>query len=380
MRSEDVALDRIVGQDHAVSLLGRAFESGRLSHAYLFQGPEGVGKETTALELAAALNCEREGFSACGECGSCAMARRLSHPDIHLVFPVPSTIKPDEYASILESQVRSGFREPDFGRRVPIISVETVNDEIVAKSNRRPYVGPWKVFVVSDADSMSPEAANALLKTLEEPPDDTIIVLTTSRPGALPGTIVSRCQRIPFARLRPEAIEKILTADPRLDFDGGRAREAGALARGSAGRAVRVDSKTTKSELERVAGIMTGRRTRDVGSLLSEAQALAYRLGREEQQHILDLMLLWYRDVLRLASLEESSASSGLVYSGHAGELAEQAELLSLDLIEPLIGKIDSARRAIERYSNPAIVFTSVLLDMAIARRKAADRRRAGRA
>lgn len=375
-----MALSRIIGQDHAVGLLARAFDSERLSHAYLFQGPEGVGKETTALELAAALNCESEGLHSCGECSACSMARRLSHPDIHLIFPTPSTIKPDEYAALIETQVRNGFRDADFGRKIPLISVETVNAEVVVRANQRPYVGPWKIFVLSDADAMSPEAANALLKTLEEPPDDTVIILTTSRPSALPATIVSRCQRVPFVRLKADAIERILVGDSRLGFDQKRAKAVAALARGSAGRAVRVDGKTMQAELDRVASIMTGRRTKDVGGLLDEAQSLAYRLGREEQQHILDLMLLWYRDVLLASSLTGDAGPAELVYSGHADEVARQAESMGLDIIEPLIGKIDAARRAIERYSNPAIVFTSVLLDMAIARRKAADRGHVGAA
>jgi len=372
-----LSLSRIKGQDHAVGLLERAFGSGRLSHAYLFQGPDGVGKETTALELATALNCQSEGLGSGGECSACAMASRLSHPDIHLVFPVPTTIKPDEYASVLEAQVRNGFRDPDFGRKLPIISVDAVNDGIVAKANQRPYIGPWKVFIVADADATTPEAANALLKTLEEPPSDTIIVLTTSRPSTLPATIVSRCQRVPFVRLRPETVEEILTGDPRLGFDERRAAAAAALSRGSVGRAVRVDGKTVESELDRVASIMAGKRTKDVGALLDEAQALAYRLGREEQQHVLDLMLLWYRDVLLVSSIGDGEVS-GLVYARHVGEVMRQADVMELDLIEPLIAKIDGARRAIERYSNPAIVFTSVLLDMAIARRKASDRARVG--
>ncbi len=369
-----MALSRIIGQDHAVRLLEGAHASRRLSHAYLFQGPDGVGKETAALELASALNCENGGFDPCGTCRACTMARGLSHPDIHLVFPAPTTIKPDEYAAVIESQVRHGYRDADFGRKVPIISVDTIHSEVVAKANQRPYVGPWKVFVIADADAMTTEAANALLKTLEEPPDETVIVLTTSRPSALPTTIVSRCQRVPFVRLSTDDVARILAGDPRLGFSAKQAAAAAAVSRGSAGPAVRTDRKTVEAELERVASITTGRRTRDVTGLLEEANTLAFRLGREEQQHVLDLMLLWYRDVLLVSSFGRDAGSHGLVYSRHLDALESQARTMSVDLIESLITKIDGARRAIERYSNPTIVFTSVLLDMAVARRKAADR------
>ena len=369
-----MALSRIRGQEHAVGLLNAAIGSERLSHAYMFHGPDGVGKETTALELAAALNCEAGGAAECGTCSSCRMARALSHPDIHLVFPAPRDLKPEAYAAIIAEQVRAGFRDPDFGRKVAIISVETVLTEVVAKAGLKPYVGPWKAFVISDADRMTTEAANTLLKTLEEPPERTVLVLTTSRPSALPATIASRCQRVPFRRLAPDFVEEILTSDQRLGYDAKRARAAAAVSRGSVGTAVRTDGKALEAELGRVAAIMTGKRTRDVKSLLDEASALAFRLGREEQQHILDLMLLWFRDVLLEASLSGDAREAQLVYSDHTDAVREQAKTLDFESVETLIAKIDDARRAIERYSNPTIVFTSVLLDMAVARSRNADR------
>lgn len=369
-----MGLSRIKGQEHAVGLLDAALKTGRVPHAYLFHGPDGVGKETAALQLAAALNCKAGGGSPCGECSSCRMAAGLSHPDIHLIFPMPRDLKPEAVAAIMADQARDGFRDPDFGRKVAIISVEAVLSEVVAKAGLRPYVGPWKAFVLADADRMTTEAANTLLKTLEEPPERTVIVLTTSRPSALPATIMSRCQRIPFGRLTTDVVEDILASDPRLGFDRKRARAAAVASLGSAGRAVRADGAALKAELDRVAAIMTGKRTRDVGSLLDEASALAFRLGREEQQHVLDLMLLWFRDVLLLSSLA-GEVDSRLVYSRHADALREEARRMDFEAIEKLIGTVDDARRAIERYSNPTIVFTHVLLDMAVARKQSAERR-----
>ena len=179
----------IKGQDKAIGLLRAAFEADRLSHAYLFQGPDGVGKETTALSFAQALNCERGGLTGCGECAACKMAAGLSHPDIHLIFPTPTTLKPAERSDLIAGYARDGFREQDFGRKTPIVSVDTILTEVVAKANQRPYIGPWKVFIVADADMMTTEAANTLLKTLEEPPTSTVLILTTSRPNALPSTV-----------------------------------------------------------------------------------------------------------------------------------------------------------------------------------------------
>ncbi len=370
-----MGLSRIKGQDKALELLRSAFESGRLSHAYLFSGPDGVGKETTALEFAAALNCESEGLSGCGECRACKMARGLSHPDIHLIFPAPRTMKPAELSDLLANYVSTGYREQDFGRKTAVISVETILSDVVAGAGRRPYLGPWKVFIIADADMMTTEAANTLLKTLEEPPDMTVIILTTSRPNALPVTVISRCQKIPFAGLPREVMVEILLADARFDLDEPRADKLAGLSQGSVGRAVRMEKKGPTVDLDRVATLMTGERTRDVAALVNEANGLAFRLGRTEQQRILELMLLWYRDVLKLSQLGREKAETQLLYTGHIAELEKQAGVMDVETVGRLVDKLDGARRAIERYSNATIVFTSVLLDMAIARKQASSKR-----
>jgi DNA polymerase-3 subunit delta' len=370
-----MGLARIKGQEKAIGLLRAAFESDRLSHAYLFQGPDGVGKEATALEFAAALNCELKGLMGCGKCSACRMAAGLSHPDIHLIFPTPTTLKPAEKGELIAGYVRDGFREQDFGRKNAIISVETVLADVVAKASQRPYIGPWKVFVLADADMMTPEAANTLLKTLEEPPASTVIVLTTARPNALPATVVSRCQKIPFATLPSELVEEILLADPRLGFDADGARAAARLAQGSVGRALRSARQGQPVDLKRVADLMMGKRTRDVPSLVEEATTLAFRLGRSEQQRLLELMMLWYRDVIKVSELGGEAAAPDLLYSAYLAELARQAKAMDVATVGRLVDKIDDARRAIERYSNPTIVFTSVLLDMAIARKESVVKR-----
>jgi DNA polymerase-3 subunit delta' len=370
-----VALTRIAGQDKAIGLLRAAFESERLSHAYLFVGPEGVGKETTALEFAAALNCESEGLEGCGSCPACKMAAGLSHPDIHLIFPTPRTLKPAEKSELIASYVRDGYREQDFGRKSAIISVETILADVVAKANQRPYIGPWKVFVLADADMMTPEAANTLLKTLEEPPDRTVIVLTSARPNALPATVVSRTQKIPFASLSSDVVKEALLADTRLGFDEKRAKAAAKLAQGSVGRALRSEREGPAVDLQRVADHMVGKRTKDVPSLVDEATTLAFRLGRSEQQRLLELMLLWYRDVMRLSEMGADAAKRGLLYAAHLKDLTRQADAMDVETVGRLVGKLDDARRAIERYSNPTIVFTSVLLDMAVARKESATKR-----
>ncbi len=365
-----MALSRIRGQDSALAHLRSAFESRRLAHAYLFHGPEGVGKETAALEFAAALNCESGGFEGCGACASCRMAAKIGHPDIHLVFPMPRDTKPGEVAEIVAEHARAGYRESDFGRKAAIISVEAVLDGVVAQANQRPYTGPWKVFIVADADAMTPEAANTLLKTLEEPPEATALILTTARPNALPVTVLSRCQRIQFRRLQHGTVEEILLSDKRLGFNKARAKAAALISLGSAGRAVRSEAEGLVTELGRVADLMAGKRASGVGSLVNEASQIAYRLGRQEQERLLDLMLLWYRDVLLLHELGDAAPAEEVLFGRQRRQLEAQARAMDAQTIGELVLAIDDARRAIERYSNPSIIFTSVLVDMAIARKR----------
>jgi DNA polymerase-3 subunit delta' len=371
-----MALSAIKGQDRAVNLLRSAFGSGRLSHAYLFHGPDGVGKEATALAFAQGLNCESGGLDACGTCHACRMAESLSHPDIHLLFPVPSTLKAPERAEMLARYAREGYRDTDFGRKSAIISVETILSDMVVKANQKPYVGPWKVFIIADADAMTTEAANTLLKTLEEPPDQTVIILTTSRPNALPATVISRCQSVPFSSLPASVVREVLLSDERFSFDEALAAEAASLSQGSVGLAVRMGKSGPAVDIDRVADLMVGKRTRNVPSLIDEATGLAFRLGRAEQERVLELMLLWFRDVLSVSQLGAEAAGDALLYAGHIKELSAQARTMDVEVLGSMVDRIDDARRAIERYSNPAIVFTSVLLDIAIARKQSTKRGR----
>lgn len=176
---------RLAGQDHAVSLLRDSVAAGETSHAYVFVGPEGVGRTLAALALAASLNCPEGG---CGACDICARILRRVHPDIHVIAP--------EGAQLLVDQVR----------------------EVLHSAARSPLEGRVKTFIFEDAHRMNPAAANALLKMLEEPPGDVLFVLITASPEDLLPTVVSRSRRVDFSPLGPRAIASVLVeqhgADP----------------------------------------------------------------------------------------------------------------------------------------------------------------------
>jgi DNA polymerase-3 subunit delta' len=169
----------IYGHGKAIAILKTVIKKDRIAHAYLFYGMEGVGKRTTAAVFARALNCGAEN-PPCGDCASCRRAEHKNHPDI---------------VTITEEG--------------PIIKIGTVK-ELMAQMKFRPREGRMRVFIMPEADRMNPAAANALLKTLEEPSAGNVLLLTSARPHALPMTILSRCQHLRFPPLPREEVARFL--------------------------------------------------------------------------------------------------------------------------------------------------------------------------
>jgi DNA polymerase-3 subunit delta' len=218
-------LSSVLAQDTAVGTLRRALERGRVHHAYLFDGPEGVGKERAAFGLAQALVCQHRGVDlpkddACGACSACLRAvpredtRRPVHPDV----------------VVLER----GLYEPGaIGRRTQEtqdLSIDQVRTLVLARAAFAPHEGRAKVFIIRRAEELSVSAANALLKTLEEPNDRTHFVLLSSQADSLLSTIRSRTQRVRFAALPDAIVTKLLAA---RGVDAFRAQDIARLSGGS---------------------------------------------------------------------------------------------------------------------------------------------------
>ena len=194
-----------IARDAMLAHLLRLRDRGRLSQPLLLVGPEGSGKEGTALEFARLLNCR--GPEACREgtpCESCAKAASFQHPDIRLIAPAPAAVTEDEARALLEQKLAEPFaRTPEAATALVNIGDPESPGPLSVRSlirftRLRAFQGPWKVAIVADAQRLNGAAANAFLKTLEEPPADTVIMLTsTGTEGMLP-TILSRCQKLRF--------------------------------------------------------------------------------------------------------------------------------------------------------------------------------------
>jgi len=231
--------DNIYGQDHLKKLFGCAFERDHLSHAYLFEGNKGVGKYAFALEVARTYLCENYPAFSCGACRSCLAIKRGSHPDLQVVFPFPN-LKPEskrvpvfpfshlakEGARYSEEtlkeveQFRASKREDpyeiiDFAKK-PNIPIEVIKD-LRSYLELKPQLSPRKAVIVLEMELMAPLAANVFLKTVEEPPPGTLIILTTCNSGMILATIKSRCQVLHFAPLEEEIIASALSSWVDLD-------------------------------------------------------------------------------------------------------------------------------------------------------------------
>jgi DNA polymerase-3 subunit delta' len=261
----------ILGQDWVVSHLKTAWLTGRLSHAYLFLGAEGVGKATTARALAAALNCAQpaEDGDACGVCASCRRLNAGTHPDFLVISPEGSQTQ------IKIEQIRELRRLTDYP----------------------PLGGGWRVVLIKPAEALSAlndAAANALLKTLEEPPARHLLVLTARGEADLLPTIVSRCHKLAFAPLPTALIIREL--ESRRSLPSSQAALVAALSGGSLGRALALDPEELVKQRDQVLADLGRLQQGSAAVILEWAQRLAK--NRVDLDNFLLLAQLWYRDLL----------------------------------------------------------------------------------
>jgi DNA polymerase-3 subunit delta' len=312
----------IIGHDRPVAILKRALANEALAHALLFSGEEGIGKRMTALALAAALNCGAPGpDGGCGVCAACRKVAAGSHPDVHLLAPETDEIKIDQ--------------------------VRRVQEELSLKA----FEGRRKVLIVDGAEAMNDASSNSFLKTLEEPPGDTLIVLVTARPRGLLPTIRSRCQELQFLPLPRHTLAALLRERRGLSEDD--AWFLAALSRGSIGRALAMDAQEERKAREQFLALMDGLGGLRRDEVLSLAEGIAK--DREGFERLLDLGVEWLRD--RMVYFRTGDERL-LVFPGniaHAPEASLPRVLLDLELFA-------DSRRHLERRASAQLVAENLLL------------------
>ena len=301
----------IIGQERVKRQLLDALRSGRLPHAYLFFGAEGVGKDAMALELARVVHCERKGDAACGECASCIRIRALSHPDVKLICALPrktgeeaddspfEKLSQQELTSVQE-ELRKKGENPYYRIAIPKANVIKINSiRETRKDSALSTFGDLRRFVIiSRTEEMSEEASNSLLKNLEEPSGNTMFILTTSQPDALLPTLQSRCQKIRFDLLMAEEIQRALV-ERRL-ADEKNAELIARLALGSYGRALELlDEDIARERKEAVAFVMNTL-GQNFPRLMDHIEEITSTKDKDVLTRFLTLLLIWFRDALVL--------------------------------------------------------------------------------
>jgi len=254
--------DAIIGQSRPLMILKRMLHSGNVAHALLFSGIAGVGKHTTARALSRALNCAGGSADFCGVCPSCKKTATGMHPDIMEIAPPPDkhVIKIDQIRSLQNSIIYA------------------------------PVEGPWRVVIIDQAERLNKEAANCPFKTLEEPPQATVLILIASSAARLLPTVVSRCQKIAFAPLSGHDIRTLLE---RAGIPADTAARAAAHAHGSLHRARQLLDGSLLEDFNRLASMMIARRAAD------ECFEMAATLAKAPDRlpALLILLLEWLRDM-----------------------------------------------------------------------------------
>ncbi|SDO47362.1 DNA polymerase III subunit delta' [Desulforhopalus singaporensis] len=280
MDQSPLCYTQLFGQDRAKKMLSRALAGDRLPHAFLFRGEEGVGKQLFARGVAAAVNCrDVNRVGACGICSSCRKFISSNQPDYVVIRPDKGVIKID--------RIRQLIRELEFA----------------------PYESPVRVVVIEDVHAMRREAANALLKTLEEPPAKNLFILTAESSQEMLPTLVSRCQVIFFG---PLSIADTVAVLQRHDIDAENRRLLAQLSGGSPGKALVYERAGMVPVWREVVTFLGDPRVdpnRDAGELLILAEKMAAL--KEDFAAFLGLLRYWLRDLLLARDQGENGGVSG---------------------------------------------------------------------
>lgn len=292
-----MSLDRVLDQKIPKRILSGALEKNLLASAYLFYGAQGTGKWAMALELAKAINCERSQAEACDVCPSCQKIEKMVHPDVKMIFPIPSARSEEKTLKEIERYKELKKEEPytivrfEKSINIPVDQIRALQKEICLK----PFEGKRKVIIMAEAENMHVSSANSLLKTLEEPPNDTNLILTSNDANKLLPTMVSRCQQIRFDNIPPKVIEEELAQKYNVDKE--KASYFANICNGSYGRALdflRGEKESLRKDALNLVGVASGGKTSQI------VQMVSLMLDRWDKNSILEMfefLMSVFRDI-----------------------------------------------------------------------------------
>jgi DNA polymerase-3 subunit delta' len=320
----------IMGHDEIKEHLQMAIRADKPFHAYIFQGEVGCGKETMAKTFAAGLQCMAEQADRpCGECPSCKQVESGNQPDVIWV-----------------------------NRELSSIGVDDIREKINSSISIKPFSSPYKIYIVPEAEHMTESAQNALLKTIEEPPEYGVIILLTSNINALLPTIQSRCLKLDFRPLSTAVIEKYLIEKYHVvDY---RARTSAIFAQGNLGKAIRyIESEDFEEKKDKVLYLLKNVQTMDVSQMLEIIKEIGQ--DKDNIKDYIDLMVLWYRDVLLFKATKDMNH---LIFQSEFREISAEASQRDYEKIEEILAAFDKAKLRLKANVNFEVAMELMLVTL----------------
>jgi len=317
----------VVGHRWAIELLERGCAEGHLSHAYLFVGPPRIGKTTVALYLAQTLNCLDPQVRPCGRCRSCQKVQRGVHPDVRVLDEPASSIRIEHIRELQREMALS------------------------------PFEGRWRVSVLCDFQRATPEAANCLLKTLEEPPPKAVMVLTAVEAQALLPTIISRCQVFQLRPLPVEEVRQALQSDLKLESP--RAELLARLSEGRVGWAIAASADETLLR-DREKYLVALEQALQQGRVARIHMAQRLARNPEMLPDVFNLWQSWWRDLL----LAKSGNANVLTNVDREATALNEAQHYTLGQIVSCLKSVQEAAQQVEQNVNPILAMEILLLKL----------------
>lgn len=317
------------GHARVQALLRQAVMRGRVPQTLLFAGPEGVGKHAVALALAQAINCTRTADGvACGRCSIC------------------SRIAKGQFSDVVE--VDNGDTAS--------ISIKSIRERVLDLAGYRPFEGQRRVFIIDPADALSVQAQDALLKTLEEPPPATILILISAYPDSLRPTVLSRCRRVRFGALTDAEVAQVLTA--RHGMEPALARSRAALSAGSVAQALALDGGVLEDDREAAWDLLRTAAAAPVSARLRVAEAVTKHGTKRREREALGMRLAHVSALLRDLSALLTTQQGGATLSNadREADLRSLARSFPIDRLVDAFGIVAKGQAALDRNASPKIV------------------------
>lgn len=322
------SFSEIVGHEQIKEHMQAAIRDKKPFHAYLFQGEEGVGKEALARTFAAGLQCQSESADKpCKECVSCRQMESGNQPDVIWVT-----------------------------REKASLGVDEIREQLCNTMDIKPFSSPYKIYLVPEAEKMTEATQNALLKTIEEPPEYGIVILMTSNISALLPTIQSRCLTMEFRPLSTAVVESYVKEHCQVpDYQ---ARASAAFAQGNLGKAMRyAKSEDFIERKDHIISLLRHVEQMDLSEMLAVIKDLGTR--KDEVRDYIDLMVLWYRDVLLFKATKDINQ---LLFQDEASYISREASHRSYEKIEEILQAFEKAKVRLRANVNFDITMELMLL------------------